>query len=74
MTPKEKAQELVDKFMNIPPQKLSDYSRIDMPTAKKCARLVCYESMKALTFLPYGLEYLNQVDYWEEVQNEIDNL
>jgi hypothetical protein len=66
MTPKEKARELVDKFMNIPPKKISDYSRIYLPTAKECARIAVDELIKyANTF---GLEY------WQEVKQEIDNL
>ena len=34
MNPKEKAEELVNKFMETKSLKLSDYSRIEFPTAK----------------------------------------
>jgi hypothetical protein len=37
MTPKEKAEQLVDRFMAIKSMKLSDYSLIYYPFAKQCA-------------------------------------
>ena len=43
MTPKEKAEELVDRYMNIRNVKLSDYSIIYLPTAKQCALIAVNE-------------------------------
>jgi len=37
MTPKEKAEQLVNYFMLLKSYKMSDYSRIEFPTAKLCA-------------------------------------
>jgi len=64
MNAKEKAQQLVNKFYNLKPKKMSDYSCILWPTAKECARIVVDEITK------YGYEGI----YWQEVKQEIDNL
>jgi hypothetical protein len=66
MTPKEKAEELVDKF------RIS--KAITESYAKQCALIAVEEIMSALTYLPYGLNYLNQINYWEEVKQEIELL
>ena len=39
MTAKKYAKELVNLYMDIKDQKLSDYSKIYLPTAKECARI-----------------------------------
>jgi hypothetical protein len=67
MTPKEKAAEMIEAFMNIKQQKLSDHSVIYYPTAKQCALVALHETV---------WEYLNQLpvdiqDYWQEVKQEI---
>lgn len=64
MTPKEKAESLVESFMNLGLIKMSDYSIIYLPTAKQCALIVvdeclhtCIESM---------------LYYWTEVKRIIE--
>jgi hypothetical protein len=42
----QKATELVDYFMSIKSNKISDYSRIEFPTAKLCAIKVIDELIK----------------------------
>jgi len=42
----QKALELVDYFMSIKSSKISDYSRIEFPTAKLCAIKVVDELIK----------------------------
>ena len=74
MTPKEKAIELVNKYMNINKVKLSDYSVIYTPTAKQCALIAVDEVMYSLSVIPYGMEYLSKIDYWQEVKQEIEKL
>ena len=74
MTPKEKAEELVEKFLNAKSHKMSDYSTIYTPTAKVCALIAVDEIIDILTILPYGMEYLSHIDYWEEVKQEIEKL
>ena len=72
MTPKEKANELVDKYRNTIMSFLSDNMK-DM-NAKKCALIVVDEIIKE-----YGTYYKVEVDgkyvsYWQEVKQEIENL
>jgi len=64
-TPEEKAKELVDKFTEYP---------ILFCDAKDCAKIVVDEAIDILRVLPYGMEYLSNIDYWEEVKQEIENL
>jgi hypothetical protein len=68
ITPKEKAKELVDYFqkINSKPVKLSDYSRIYLPTAKLFAKKVCSE---VLGDMGADRDYA----FWTEVNDEIDN-
>ena len=63
LTPKEKAQELVDKFM---PHSSGNSNNNE---AKQCALVALHETV---------WEYLNQLpvelqDYWQEVKQEIFN-
>lgn len=46
MTPKEKAIELVNDFMLLKSNKMSDYSRIEFPIAKLCAIKIIDELIK----------------------------
>lgn len=64
-TPEEKAKELVDKF--------TEYS-IFFCDAKECAKIVVDEAIDVLRVLPYGMEYLSNIDYWEGVKQEIEKL
>jgi endo-1,4-beta-mannosidase len=66
-TPKEKAEELVEMFMNIKQQKLSDYSIIYYPTAKQCALIAVAEIMKVY-------EQAVKMNFWKAVKEEIINL
>jgi len=79
MTPKEKALSLVEFFTNLNHVKLSDYSRIEWPTAKQCALKVVDEMIKELEELLEGDErpsagvyYL--WEYYKKVKIEIDLL
>ena len=70
MTPKEKAKELVNKFFR------NDFLHHDInyQQAKECAIIAVDNAIDALSFLPYGLDYLQQIDFWEGVKQEIENL
>ena len=80
MTPQEKAQELVDYFMNIYSGKPSDYSRTEYPTAKLFAIKLCDEVIEAIPkYIPlngYGNALFNNpdIEYWQEVKQEIEKL
>ena len=73
MTPKEKAEELVNKFMNIKNVKLSDYSVIYLPTAKQCALIAVSEILDELGQIDDGQTYIPYI-YWEQVKEEIEKL
>lgn len=62
MTPKKKAAEMIESFMNIKQQELGDHSIIHYRTAKQCALIAVDE------LINYSREY------WQEVKQEIFNL
>lgn len=64
MNAKEKAKELVNKFMETKSLKLSDYSRIEFPTAKQCALICCDE---VLGYMGADRGY----EFWAEVKEEL---
>ena len=78
MTPKEKAEQLVESFMNIKQQKLADYSIIYHPTAKQCALIAVDEIIQELEHLKHtedcNEDVFDSYQYWEEVKQEIENL
>jgi hypothetical protein len=82
MTPKEKAIELVEMFMNIKKQKLADYSIIYHPTAKQCALIAVNEILSSFSNIydDFVVEpsvvggYKNMKKYWEQVKQEIEQL
>jgi hypothetical protein len=67
ITPKEKANELVEYFLDLKPIKLSDYSHIYSPTAKRFALKVCDEVLGDM-----GAD--RGYDFWTEVKQEIEKL
>ena len=76
MTPKEKAIELVDKYMSIRNVKLSDYSIVYLPHHKQCALVAVDEIIKATKGYSYvvGYDMLSHDIYWEDVKQEIEAL
>jgi hypothetical protein len=68
MTPKQKAQELIESMAFSCRE--CDYEA----KAKQCALIAVDEIMSALTYLPYGLDYLNKISDWQEVKEEIEAL
>jgi hypothetical protein len=73
-TPKEKAEALVDSFMNIKSMKLSDYSMIYHPTAKQCALIAVNEILDVDCFDMSEEHFDNHIEYWQEVKQEIKKL
>jgi hypothetical protein len=71
MTPKHKAEELFDKMST---NNGDEYHHCTYYVAKQCALIAVEEIMSALTYLPYGLDYLNKITYWQEVKQEIEAL
>ena len=59
MTPKEKAKELIDKYLN------ADYTDINIHGAKQCALIAVDEILEECRI---GMDW-----YWQEVKEEINN-
>lgn len=73
MTPKEKAEELVNKYVGLNSGKISDYSRIEFPTAKQCALIAVDEIIDAIDWHKYEVPN-NELKFWFEVKKEIEKL
>jgi hypothetical protein len=67
MTPKEKARELFDKYQIAGSQWYVD-------TTKKYALIAVDEIFTTLYDLKFGNALVEELDYWEEVKQEIENL
>ena len=67
MTPKEKAQESVNKFAKLPEEgTLMWYLSFEI--AKKCALIAVDEILSVVWYVPVDIEY------WQDVKQEIENL
>ena len=73
MTPKEKAIELVNKF--IPPSldRGADYY-ISEKIAKQCALITVDEILDVIDFYKYDDKYWEEEEYLKEVKQEIEKL
>jgi hypothetical protein len=82
MTPKEKAQELIDSMYNTPhcdiehfPSKhYCDCSEINFFQAKHCAVIAVDECIELLLNINPHMAFPQQVEYWQEVKHELDKL
>ena len=81
MTPREKARELVDKFIQYSDGVPDDYDWQDpveysadkeFSSAKQCALIAVDEIIKEVT--PKVQLYTYQLDFWQQVKNEIEQL
>jgi hypothetical protein len=73
MKPKEKSIELVNKFEQLKPVKMSDYSKIYFPTAKLCAIFLVNEIIDAIDWHEYDTPN-KELNYWLDVRKEIELL
>ena len=62
-TPKEKAENLVDKFIA---------QGCLFANAKQCAEIAVDEIIKAFDL--YGNDLMGEINYWQEVLNELNKL
>ena len=69
MTPKEKAAELVNKFVQYTPAE----EGIEYPFAKQCALIAVKEIKEAIDWHKYAYP-IEEHDYWEKVEQEIQNI
>jgi hypothetical protein len=68
MTPKEKAEELVDKFVQYTPAD----SELEYPYAKQCALIAVDEIRSCINWNQYPLD--KEWGYWDEVKQELEKL
>lgn len=66
MTPKEKAEELVERMYVC--------AEINEYTAKRCALIAVDELIKAATPVFDSFWPVNTTEYWQEVKQEIKNI
>jgi len=72
MTPKEKAIELYNKFLN-PSGDTYLYGILEHESAKECALIAVDEILEAINW--HEFETPNkEIEYWEKVKQEIENL
>ena len=69
MTAKEKAEKLVNSFIGLNSKKMSDYSRIEYPTAKQCSLIAVDEILKVAF---YSTDEI--YNFYIEVKQEIERL
>ena len=75
MTPKEKAQELVDKmYGKTPVRDLIAQIEEDKQYAKQCALIAVDELIKIHYLLTTTLDTSPSINYWKEVKQELDKL
>jgi hypothetical protein len=65
MTPKEKAEELVNKMF--------DYTEATYQAAKQCALIAVDEIINTIEFSSQ-VDELSKTNYWQEVKQEIEKL
>jgi hypothetical protein len=70
MTPKEKAEELVDKFVQYTPAD----SELEYPYAKQCALIAVDELRDAIDWDYYEGRMETEENYWEQVKQELEKL
>ncbi len=70
MTPKEKAEELIENYRNAYPTYTAN--RLNLHQAKRCALIAVYEVIEAL----HEHHWQNRliIDYWKEVKQELEKL
>lgn len=72
MTPKEKAEELIDKFRNEITSFLGD--NMKKINAKKCALVAVDELIKIHYLLTATHDTSPSINYWKEVKKELEKL
>jgi hypothetical protein len=71
MTPKEKAEELIRKYYTWGINK--EGQTLSWLEAKQCVLIGIEEILNTLYSIPFGNALDNELEYWEEVKQEIKN-
>jgi hypothetical protein len=70
MTPKEKAEELYNKYAPY----MLEWDGVDKWAAKECSLISVDEQIELLLNLSPYMAFPQQVEYWQEVKQEIEKL
>jgi hypothetical protein len=74
MTPKEKAEELFEKFNNVDSPYLENYG-MTFTMAKQCVLIAVDEIIRANPHSnPFNTDVHSTMEYWQEVKKEIEKL
>jgi hypothetical protein len=73
MTPKEKAEELLLKYLKMPRHKMFNGWWHKM-ISKQCALIAVDEVISADWYIPTAEDYKKWTSYWKEVKQEIEKL
>lgn len=74
MTPKEKAEELMNKFYNYCSYEWYEGEQGHKENMKQCALIAVDEILKSLPPFEYGLEFVAKIEFWNNVKKEIQKL
>jgi hypothetical protein len=72
MTPKEKAEELIEKYLNMNDGLIKEFIPIPIEGARQCALVAVDEVLDDYEQFPYKVQFGK--DYWNEVKKEIEKL
>jgi len=70
MTPKDKAKELIQKYLNMNDGLIQEFIPIPIEGARQCALIMCDELLSNSTFLLSN----GEIYFWQKVKQEIENL
>ena len=70
MTPKDKAKELIQKYLNMNDGLIQECIPIPIEGARQCALIMCDELLSNSTFLLSN----GEIYFWQKVKHEIENL
>lgn len=73
-SPEDKAKELVMVFMNYQPIKMSDYTKIEYPSAVNLAKILCDHLANENLLIEEAVNAGFHGTYWIKVKNELDKL
>ena len=71
MTPKEKAEELVLKYLRVDNNTKEWFNT---HIAKQCALIAVDEILEVIIFNKYDDKYWEEEEYWKEVKQEIEEI
>jgi hypothetical protein len=74
MSPKEKAEELLNKMLSKNPNRQDGISMIDTIQAKLCALVAVDECIDLLMTMNKYMLFPDQVKYYQEVKSEIEKI